>query len=229
MPQRTPRAIVMVTGGAPGVGKTELSRLLAQWCAESGWTVERFDEADIFERVEFAELMAVWARGERPTLDLILGTVQAYIDTCDASGVDVFVQDALFPFLPSLLAWGFDDQQITRFLARLEQVCGAWRLVQIHLIGDPAVAIPRAARREGDAWLPHFIERVSAFSGGQSVVDIETLADYFDKTDARIQGLLRKVPWPVCIISAENDVTSAREARAALVTFLQREASGHSS
>lgn len=216
-----PFVVVMVTGGAPGVGKSVASRRVAAEFENAGRRVERFDEADILTRPEFEELIGIWRTRTRPSLEVILDASRSYIESCRASPADTFVQDALFPFLPSLFAWGYSDHDVSDFLGRLSELCDGVALVQIHLSGDPRVSIPRAAAREVPAWLDETIQRVATFADASGVVDLPSLSDYFEKADRRTRQLLRAAPWPVVVIDADlNEAIVTREIRDAVLRFV---------
>jgi len=203
--------LILVTGTAPGVGKSETSRRIASLLRAGGAPVEHFDEADVLVRPEFADLIAVWARGERPGAELVLDAATRYLAQCARAPQRAFVQDALFPFLPSLFAWGYTDGDITAFLTELGRRCSSFDVRHIHLVGDPAATIPRAATREGSEWLAGFIARVGRFADGSGVVDAPSLATYFEANDDRARRLLAHVAWPVCVVDASvcrGDVAS---------------------
>jgi len=153
-------SVVFVTGATPGVGKTTLSRRLAAAAATPGRVVALFAEADIVEREEFVEVIASFrATGMVSTGELLTAT-RRYVQTCLVGDIDLVVQDMLLPFLPSLLAWGLNDREISIFFAALAECCDRVELTQIHVLGDPAVSIPRAVSREDDGWLAWLISKV---------------------------------------------------------------------
>jgi len=211
----------MVTGGAPGVGKSSLSHRVVEDLEITGRQVERFDEADILVRGEFAELIAVWEVGRRPSLELILEASHRYIDSCRRSSAEVFVQDALFPFLPSLFAWGYEDDDISELLRSLGELCEGFALVQVHLSGDPSICIPRAAAREAPGWLEGVIKRVATFADGAGVVDFSSMVAYFTRADSRTQRLIRRAPWPAALVDAgQEELAVNKEVLGVITPFL---------
>jgi hypothetical protein len=206
------RLIVMVTGSAPGVGKSSLAAVLARRWRDRGLRVEFFDEADILGRDEFAELIGTWRCGGRPSLDVVLAAAAGYLKSCRAAEAHVYVQDALFPFLASLLAWGYSDEDITDFFTRLDQLAVDFGLVQIHLVGRPQDAISRAVGREGPGWLETMMERARSWAEGERVTELASLVEYFSATDVRAQSLLRRAPWASLIVDVDRPQSDLQQA-----------------
>ena len=59
-----------------------------------------------------------------------------------ARAYDLVVTDTLFPFVPSLLAWGHDEATIRSFLSRLRTALQPLQPVIVYLDGEPADALP---------------------------------------------------------------------------------------
>lgn len=216
------RAIIMITGGAPGVGKSALSGWLSRLLQDRGLRVELFHEAEILDRAEFAELIAIWRRNGRPSRADILGAARRYLESYQARPVDVIVQDALFPFLPSLFAWGYPDQDIAGFLRELRTAARSFELVQVHLSGSATISISRAAQREGRDWLETITGRASAWADGAGVVDPSSLAAYFERNDRRARRLLEEAPWATVVIDANQaECLVRRDVENEMVSFLQ--------
>lgn len=201
----------MVTGSAPGLGKTSLAHWLVSHLENESRNVGLFEEADILDRSEFADLISIWCRNEVPNLDVVLDAASAYLDTCRASTAQVLVQDALFPFLASLLAWGYPDDRIMEFCGELAERASDFELVQVHLSDDPSVSIPRAAAREGPGWLETMVARASAWPAGASVKDLNSLAAYFRANDQRAHRILRSAPWRVLFVGADRPECGVRD------------------
>ena len=133
-----------------------------------------------------------------------------YVQTSLASDVDVFVHDMLFPFLPSLLAWGHSDEEIISFFTALAQCCEPVELVQVHVIGDAADSLPRATGREGRAWLESHISKVAMYADTvEEVGDVDSLIRYYQSTEPRSLRLLAAAPWPVVIVDSATGAEDA--------------------
>ena len=141
--------LIAVFGASPGIGKTTLTRRLAA-DAPPGARVERFDEEDILSRPEFATVAAQLSATGEVDLDALLDASARFVTS--AQNYDLVVTDTLFPFVPSLLAWGHDEATIRSFLAQLDAILRPLHPIVVYLDGEPADALPRAASR-GDTWL----------------------------------------------------------------------------
>lgn len=200
----------MVTGAAPGLGKSTLVRRLTEALESDALTVTSFLEDEIADRVEFADVIASFRNTGSASLGQLLDASRVYVATCRRESWDVVVQDMLFPFLPSLLAWGHSDDEISAFFDDLADVCSGFHLLQIHLDADPALSLPRAISREDDNWLAWMIAKVGAYADvTEPVTDLDSLIAYLRAARARTRRLLDKAPWPVTTITAGlgNDVT----------------------
>ncbi|HZU73554.1 MAG TPA: hypothetical protein VE990_12360 [Acidimicrobiales bacterium] len=209
--------LIMISGAAPGLGKSSLAAGLARRWRDRGLRVELFEEDDILERAEFADLIGIWRAGNRPSLDVVLDAAARYLDSCRAAEADVYVQDALFPFLASLFAWGYSDEDTSAFLDRLAEAAESFELLQVHLVGPAQDSIPRAAAREGEGWLEAMIERAQSWAGAQQVTDLASLAQFFSLTDGRARRLLRRAPWASFTLDADRPQSSVEEEAAELL------------
>jgi hypothetical protein len=196
----------MVTGAVPGLGKSTLARRMAESLAEQGEgdSVELFKEEDTRSRPEFAGMMSSFTETGRATTDQMLDAATEYARACQASGSTTFVQDMLFPYTPSLLAWGHSDDQIVAFFADLAERCRPAELVQVHLVGDPARALRRAARREDEEWLDWLTAKVNGYDDVHGPVDdFDSLVRYFTDAQRRTTTLLEQAPWSFTVVDVD--------------------------
>lgn len=213
--------IVMVTGAAPGLGKSTLVRHLAEALDRDALTVTSFPEDEIAARVEFAEVIASFREVGSASLDQLLDASRAYVATSRQQSWDVEVQDMLFPFLPSLYAWGHSDDEISTFFHDLADVCSGFHLLQIHLDADPTLSLPRAINREDDNWLAWMITKVGAYADViEPVTDLDSLIAYLRHARARTRRLLHNTPWPTTTIATSLSDDVMPEALAAVRTLL---------
>ena len=219
MPRQT---IVMVTGAAPGLGKTSLTRRIADALRAEGRRVELFEENDIVEREEFADVIRSFRSAGSAPVDLLIEAAGRYAATARRSDAQLFVQDMLFPYLASLLAWGHDDREIDGFFAALLAACDGIDLLQLHLVGDPARSLARAVRREGDAWLEWMLAKVATYADVDGpVTDFDSLVRYFQAATARTSRVLAAAPWPVVVLDADHgEAAVVEEALSALAPRL---------
>jgi hypothetical protein len=192
----------MVTGAIPGLGKTSLSRHVAA-TLRATHSVELFEEERIFQRAEFEDVVLRYRDGRKVALAVLRAAVRQYASTCVRSGTAVFVQDMLFPFLPSLLAWGYTDAEIRGFFTDLADSCADLELMQVHLDGPSATALARAGRREGPEWTSSLAAKVARYADVQvEVPDFAALVAYFDEAASRSRSLLKDAPWKVITLDA---------------------------
>ena len=145
-----------MTGAVPGLGKTTLVRRLG------GGDVVTLLEDEIAGRPELADVMESFRRTGSATRELLLEATARLAATSRGRGPTVVVQDMLLPFTPSLLAWGWSDDEIVRFFGEIREACTGIELVELHLDGPARPALDRAIAREDDGWLAWMIDKVTA-------------------------------------------------------------------
>jgi thymidylate kinase len=196
----------MVTGALSGLGKSTLAERLASELNERGHRVELFREADILDRSEFADVVSSFRSTGRASVHQLLTAAERYAATCRRGSASVYLQDMLFPYLPSLLAWGLTDDQICSFFGELRGRCQGVRMLQLHLEGCVASAIPRAIAREDDRWIDHMIDKVSRYTSyDEPVEDLASLTRYLEHAQRRTATLLERVPWDLLTLDADQD------------------------
>jgi hypothetical protein len=94
-------------------------------------------------------------------LDVLLDASSRFVVSTMA--YDTVVIDALFAFVPSLLAWGHDEAMIRSFLMRLRTILEPLRPIVVYLDCEPADALGRAAERSGDVWLHDLLAKVTTY------------------------------------------------------------------
>jgi hypothetical protein len=195
------------------LGKSTLAERLACELSRRGCQVELFREADILDRAEFADVMRSFRAAGRASSHQLLTAAERYAETCRRGSASVFVQDMLFPYLPSLLAWGYTDDQISSFFGDLAARCQAVRMVQLHLEGEPASALTRAIDREDEGWIDRMIEKFNGYEGyGEPVVDSDSLTRYLEHAQRRTATLLKRAPWDVVILNSREPGTIVAQA-----------------
>jgi hypothetical protein len=217
----TERLLVLVTGSGPGLGKSTLARTLAGSLIHSGRSVELFQELDIEDHADFADVMREFTRtGEvaRPTL---LDAARRHLRGVAARQADVVIFDALFAFLPSLLAWGCSDAEINGFFEQTAELFAGSRVLEIHLRGNLRAALSRAVAREGGSWLSDQVKKIGGFRGAPPISTPEEAIGYLEVLAARTARLLEGAPWMVTFINADQGPRAvSAEAESALLALL---------
>ncbi|MFD5896230.1 ATP-binding protein [Streptomyces sp. NPDC060366] len=190
--------LIAVVGSSPGVGKSTLCRAVARRAAESGATVDHFEEADILSRPSFRPVAEEFAGGSgsvRP--GTLVESTRDYVAKARAEGVDVLVTDALLPFIPSLVAWGHDETTIAAVLADLARAVRPTRVTVVYLRDDPDTALRRAVEREGPDWLDWYVGKLGAAPGTRSVKDLPSAAEHLRREEELTARLLAGTHWRV--------------------------------
>ncbi|RII13141.1 hypothetical protein DSC45_24455 [Streptomyces sp. YIM 130001] len=204
--------LISVIGSSPGVGKSTLCRAVAQWLAGTGAAVDHFEEADILTRPAFrpvAEEFAGGATDVRPAT--LVECTRAYVAESLAAGKDYLVTDALLPFVPSLVAWGHDEEALTQVMDDLTGAVAPADVTVVYVHDDPETALRRAVEREGDAWEDWYVTKLAGSPGTRSVHDLTSAATHLRYETALTRRLLARTGWDVL-----NVDTGTLDARAAL-------------
>jgi hypothetical protein len=195
----------MVTGAAPGLGKSTMARCLGDRLDLNGREVVVFLEAMIAERDEFADVMSSFRSTGIASGAALVEATRRFAATYRGGSPAIVIQDMLLPYLPSLLAWGFLDSEIADLFAQIAAVCSGIQLVQVHLDGSPALSVPRAVEREEPPWLDWEIAKVSRYADATApVTDLASLVEYFEGARRRTRKLLAEAPWPVIVVDVDH-------------------------
>ena len=203
--------MVLVFGDGPGLGKSTLAREVAAALRARGRPVRLFAEEDFWTAAEFGEVMREFKATGRVARQTLLDAAAAYAATIAAADESVFVLDSLLPYLPSLLAWGWSDAEITEFLDEMAAVLNSFDVVYLHLVGDLDAALSRAEAREGDRWLAQIIRKYGVATRNE-------LLAQFSAEAARAATILDGAPWPVVFINADAGARHAMDEAVRAVT-----------
>jgi len=194
-----------------------LAASLAAAIDAGGRRVELFREEDIRRHPAFAAVVREFGAADEVRLGTLVAAAAEYVRSARRARADVFVLDALFPYLPSLLAWGYSDDEIADVFARLAAVFEGFSVVEVHLDADARSALARADAREGGDWLGNHIAKVSRYRTARQVVTLDDVVAYYGEAAQRSQALLARAPWPVAWICADGGEADALVKATALI------------
>lgn len=197
--------LIAVFGAAPGIGKSSLCSALAQSLASDGLSVEHFPEERLFSRPEFAAIAAEFTdHGTVTPSELVDATVR-YLDHVDA---DVVVMDALIPYVPTLLALGYDQPSIDRIIDELAGRIAAIPTLFVFLDGDPAAALTRAIAREQPGWIDAYGAKLARYGLTPADPDLGAMCAYLQRERDEMLRTVRRQSWDLCLIPDAMSLTA---------------------
>jgi hypothetical protein len=208
--------LVAVWGAAPGIGKSTLSAGLARSLTEAGRRVDHFAEEEIFTRPQFADVAAHFRATGEVEPGMLLAASSRFARSLLAADIDVVVADALVPFLPSLLAMGCSDQEVSRFVADVTDELAPLGLALVFLDGDPAAALARAASREDPGWLQWYTSKLARYGLTPEPGDLTSAVTYLERERTVTLTAVRLAGWRVITIERATELSAAEILRSAL-------------
>jgi thymidylate kinase len=198
----------LVTGAGPGLGKSTLSQAITKHLETAGLSVQAFREMEIENHPAFVQVMKEFITSGEASRTTLLEAADSYLKGVDGTA-QVIVLDALFAYLPSLLAWGDTDVEILDFFDQMAGLLTNFKVIEIHLTGDVKAGLKRAAKREGGDWLAEHITKVSGYRGAPKISTLEDAVDYLNALALRSISLLTTTPWAVAFVNADDGMESA--------------------
>lgn len=206
--------LIAVAGAAPGVGKSTVCDRLCRRLADLGVRVDHFREEEILTRAEFAPVAAEFTASGVVAPATLLASTAEYVASVQAARMDVVVADALVPFVPSLVAWGYEDDAIGAFLDSLTELLAPVHPVLVYLDGDPRRALRRAVDREGPGWLDWYVGKLAGYSVTPTVHDFDSACGYLDRERQTTLRLIAGRAWRLVVVDRADqlgtDEVSAR-------------------
>jgi hypothetical protein len=147
---------VMVTGVAPGIGKTTLAAGLVARASTAGLHAEPFEEGQIFTRPAFARFgRAFRDRSACPTAAMMLDAYMALVGELGPNAAVVFDWSCLG--MVSDLPWAEGRPDVLLRHARdVFELAQPLRPALLYLTGDIEVALARAAAERGERWIRRY-------------------------------------------------------------------------
>ena len=150
--------LVALAGAAPAVGVSSMARALRAELAGRGLRVESVEPDELLTRPEFAPVAREVAVTGSAATETLLAGVDAFLS--GVAGIDVVVCDSLFPFVSTLVEWGYGEHAIDGFAAELTGRLAGTSYVFVYLDGDVAAALRLAAGREPEGWLEWYVDQL---------------------------------------------------------------------
>jgi hypothetical protein len=182
---------------------------LARWLAGTGLQVDHFAEEEILTRPQFAEVAELFLATGRVEPAMLLATASRFAGSVVAAGVDVVVADALVPFVPSLLAMGGSDQEVSAFVAELTGLLAPVQPVLVFLDGNTETALARAVAREEPGWLAWYTGKLAGYGLMPKAGDLPAAAGYLEHERALTLSAARQSGWTVITIGRATELAPA--------------------
>ncbi|MFJ8920325.1 hypothetical protein ACIREK_12745 [Streptomyces sp. NPDC102415] len=195
--------LISVIGSSPGVGKSTLCRAVSEWLTGTGASVDHFEEPDILTRPVFRAAAEEFADGTgsvRPAT--LVACTRAYVAESTGAGMDHLVTDALLPFIPSLVAWGHNEEVLVQVMDELARAVEPAQVTVVYVHDDPGTALRRAIEREGEAWGDWYVRKLADSPGTRAVHDLASAAEHLRHEAELTRRLLARSPWRVLTVNA---------------------------
>lgn len=189
-------------GAAPGVGKSTVCASLAASLVSDGLRVEHFREEDLFNRTPFAEFAAEFSADGTIDMTKLVDATVAYLDDVDA---DVVVMDALIPYMPTLLALGYDEPAIDAVIDGLTARIANTTIEFVFLDGDPEAALTRAIAREDDGWIDWYVAKLVRYGLVPPDAGLDGACVYLRRERDEMLRTVERQDWSLCLV---EDATS---------------------
>jgi hypothetical protein len=210
--------IIAVCGSSPGVGKSLLGGTLADLLSAAGERVEHFAEEHVLSRPEFAEVATAFTETGIVAPGVLVDATVKYLTAAAAAGADTVILDALIPYVPSLLAFGFAESGINRIITGLASRISFWPVLAVFLDGDATVALHRAIAREDPGWLDWYGDKLCRYGLVEPAADVPALAAYLERERDVTLRVLRRQPWRLAVVE-RADAKSPMEVLGAVLSW----------
>lgn len=163
--------------------------------------VDHFDEADVLSRPQFAQVADEFKSSGTMSPDVLVEATVEYLRSAMADDVDVVVCDALMPYVPSLLAWGYTEDDIASTVQRLAEQTADVFVLAVFVDGSPEAALERAAAREGDGWLTWYGAKLARYHLVPPQPSMADLVAYLVHEREVTLRVLNGSPWRVAVVA----------------------------
>lgn len=210
--------LVALGGAAPALGVSSTARGLRDDLGSRGVRVDLVESEELLTRAAFAPVARELAVTGSATSETLLECVDAFLP--GGEDVDVVVCDALFPFVDSLVEWGYGELAIDGFAAALDERLAATTYVQVYLDADIASALRLAADREPEGWLDWYVDQLVRNDPSSLLAPMEQAAVLLSGRRDLTLRLAREHGWHLVHIT-DTDVLPLDDVRQRVVAALE--------
>jgi len=204
MTKRVP-TLIMITGAAPGAGKTTLANGLAAEIDGRHLPAEEL----IFERAEFRAVGDCFRHKVHPGPTLLEDAYGRLVTTIDESRT-VVVLDGSFVDLAEDLSWAMESEpELHAHSRRMRKVLSGIRTVTVFVDADVTEGIRRREAQHGREWFSTYDTPEPGETWERS---LDRLTSYFTQRLVRIRRAFAAADWPLAPVDGNRTKREALEA-----------------
>ena len=195
--------LIIFYGSSPGSGKSTLSSWLANQLEHHGFNCTWIYEDDVAGLAEFQTFVQKVKANDAAMIHALLGSAEMFIT--GREGEEVTVTDSVFPCFNWLLATGlYSGSELTTFSQKLLKILQPLRPIVFFLSVPPELALERAVKQRGHAWLEQLTLTVDAYgcNANKSISSQRDVATFFKRLASTSLQLLKE--WETVILDAET-------------------------
>lgn len=157
MPDLAEGSRLVLVEGLPFSGKSTLSEFLAEQMTLNGIAAEWVSEGTMLSRY-FPGVMHGLEEERPPQPAELRWEWSAFADTVAAAGRTVVMDSALSYAAVHPLVWlNLPNEAIHRHLRAIRAICQPLNPKVIHMLVDPAIALPASILERGEVWRDHIV------------------------------------------------------------------------
>ncbi len=197
--------LIAVFGAAPGIGKSSLCSALARRShrtASVSSTSRKSTSSAVPNSRRSQRNSPTTARSPRRNSSMRPSAISTMSDA------DVVVMDALIPYVPTLLALGYDQPSIDRIIDDAGRTHRRDPDLFVFLDGDPAAALTRAIARERPGWIDAYGAKLARYGLTQADPDVGAMCAYLRRERDEMLRTVRRQAWDLCLIPDATSLTA---------------------
>ncbi len=198
--------LLAVTGVAPAVGVSTLTRSLREWLSARGLSVDHLEQDEVYTRAELAPVARELAVRESVAIETLVQTISDFVG---AEGDDdsVILLDSLFPFVSALTEWGYGDYRISGFFDEIAERLSGVHVVVVYLDADVDRALRNAEAREPEGWLDWYVDNLASTTPDASS-PLHAAADRLERERELTLRLVAEHDWDLLAIPHTDELSA---------------------